>query len=64
MIALAANQIEGAMMRNTTPAPATTKPTAQVTVDVPAVTKRILAKMDARRDEIAKLLRAVQAALA
>lgn len=33
-------------------------------VDVPAVTKHILDRMDARSAEIAKLLRAVQAALA
>jgi hypothetical protein len=52
-------------MRKTTPAPAPAKAAAPVSTDtVVAVTKRIMAKMDAQREEIAKLRRAVNAALA
>ena len=51
-------------MRKPTPAPAPAMAAAPVSTDtVPAVTKRIMAKLDAQRDEIARLAREVQAAL-
>jgi hypothetical protein len=50
-------------MRKPTPAPAPAKNTPPVTVDVAAVTKRIMDRMDRQRAEIGRLLRAVQAAL-
>ena len=49
-------------MRKPTPAPAPSKPAAPGSTDtVIAVTKRIMAKMDAQRAEIEKLRRAVLA---
>jgi hypothetical protein len=50
-------------MRNTTPAPPPAKDTPSTSVDVVAVTKRIMDRMDAQRADIARLRRAVQAAL-
>ena len=59
-----ANQTEGTLMRKPHAAPAPAKDTPPVTVDVPAVTKSIMDRMDAQRAEIARLLIAVQDALA
>jgi hypothetical protein len=50
-------------MRKTQTAPAPVKDTPSTSVDVVAVTNRIMDRMDAQRDEIAHLARAVQAAL-
>ena len=51
-------------MRKPQTAPTPTKNTPPVPTDVVAVTKRIMAKMDAQQAEITRLLIAVQDALA
>jgi hypothetical protein len=50
-------------MRKTQTAPAPVKDTPSTSVDVVAVTKRIMDRMDAQRADVARLRRAVQAAL-